>query len=445
MSELQFDGERAYQHLQYLCLDIGSRLGGSEGERKAAAYIADYFRSLGLATRLQEFSVRTYSVIENRLEVLDPPLGEIPCEIQCMNSDTPPEGITGEVVYVDSGAEEEVTPAVEGKIVLVLGGFRGDAILRAMRFHPLAVIAIEPTIATPPIRVKSLPEVRAKYGAVPTVRIAHEDGIRLVQAEVKKVRIIARTEEHDDISQNVIGELQGSAYPDEIVVIGGHYDTVLDIQGASDNTGGAVLVMELARIFSQAGSQRTMRFVAWGSEEMGLRGSICYVKTLKEKDKEARQAEGFVKDRDKTELDQHRLCINLDVHGAILGTNHVHVMGVADLSASARLLSKETGIAHDVDESVYSSDSAPFSDNGVPSISFVRSGGTTNYLHSFRDVIDYVHPEALERSGRFVELFMRRYIAGAAVLPFECKVPDDQRKKVRQYFEGRHYNYMEEK
>ncbi len=437
MPELLFDGKRAYEHLKHLSLDIGSRLGGSESEREAANYIADYLRSLGLETRLQEFPVRTYSLVEKRLEVLEPTLGEIPCEVTWLMADTPPEGLTGEVLYVDSGAEEEVTPAVEGKVVLVLGGIRGDAMERLMRFHPLAVISIEATIATPPIRIEALPEVREKIGAVPHVRITHEDGLRLVQSGAKRVRMVVRTEEHDSTSQNVIGELKGSLYPDEIVVIGGHYDTSLGIQGASDNTGGTVLVMELARVFSQAGSQRTMRFIAWGSEELGLRGSIHYIKSLKAKAKEERQAEGFVKERDKTELEQHRLCINLDVHGAILGTNHAFILGPADLTTAARLLSKEVGVAHAVDEAVYSSDGTPLSEGGIPSISFTRSGGTTNYLHSVRDVIDYVRPEALERSGRFTELFMRRYVSGAAVLPFERKVPDELQKKIREYFEKR--------
>jgi Zn-dependent M28 family amino/carboxypeptidase len=177
--------------------------------------------------------------------------------------------------------------------------------------------------------------------------------------------------------------------------------------------------------------------VAWGSEELGLRGSVHYVKTLKTQAKEEKKAEDYVKGRDKTELDQHVLCVNLDVHGAILGRNSAPVLGPADLSAAVRLLAKETGVAHEVKERVYSSDGTPLSEAGIPSVSFARSGGTTSYLHSVKDVIDYLSPGALERNGRFVELFMRRYVAGAAALPFKREIPEKQKKQIREYFEKR--------
>ncbi len=437
MTDLLFDGKRAYEHLRHLALDIPGRLGGSDGERHAADYIADYYRALGLEVRRQEFPVRSYDLLEKRLEILEPPLGEIACEAQWLMADTPAEGIEGELIFIENGNEEDMVPEISGKIAIVLGGIRGEAYERFMRLRPLARISIESEIAIPPLRVEALPEDRAKFGGIPGVRIAHEDGLRLLKAGARRARLVVRTTEIEATSQNVIADLRGSHLPDEIVVIGGHYDTSLGIQGASDNTGGTVLVMELARVFSQVGTLRTMRFVAWGSEELGLRGSVHYVKELKKQDKEARQAAGFVKGRDHTELDKHRLCINLDVHGAILGQNQAPVLGPADLAAAVRLLAREIGVAHDVSDEVYSSDGTPLSEAGVPSVSFTRSGGTTNYLHTPRDVIDYLRPETLERNGRFVELFLRRYVAGAAVLPFERKIPDEQQKKIREYFEKR--------
>jgi len=164
---------------------------------------------------------------------------------------------------------------------------------------------------------------------------------------------------------------------------------------------------------------------------------VHYIKNLKKQDKEQRKAEGFIKGRDRTELEQHRLCVNLDVHGAVLGQNKAHVLGPADLTAAVRLLAKESGIAHEVQEQVYSSDGTPLAEGGIPSVSFSRDGGTTQYLHTPGDIIDYLGPEALERSGRFVEMFLRRYVAQAAVLPFERTIPDEHKKQIREYFEKR--------
>lgn len=438
MSEdVRFDGQQAYRHLHHLAVEIGARLGGSPGEKQAAGYIESCFQELGLAARQQPFPVRTYAEGEARLEILDPPLGEIAAEGLYLSANTPPEGVSGEVLFIGSGELENIGPEIRGKIVLTLGGLRGEAHDRAMRFEPLGIITIMNQLATPPIRVEQLPEVRAKVGAVPEVLISHEDGLRLVREGARQARLLARSPEEEGTSQNVIGELAGSVYPDEIIVIGGHYDSSLGIQGASDNAGGTSLVMELARVFKERGSQRTLRFIAFGAEELGLRGSVHYIKELKAADKAARKEEGFVEGRDRTELDKHVLCVNIDVQGAMLGVNRSLTLGPSELTAAVKLLAKEMGPAFDVREDVYSSDGTPLSEGGIPSVSFARSGATTSYLHTPGDVIDYLGPEALEVQGRFIETFLQRYVAGARAFPFERKVPEEMQKKIREYFQKR--------
>lgn len=437
MTDLRFDGERAYAHLHHLAVEIGPRLGGSDSERRAAEYIKDYFEELGLHAWLEPFPVQSYDLTEKRLEILDPPLGEVFCEVYYLNQDTPPEGVEAEVVYVGPGELEHLGPEVAGQIVIMLGGVRGEVYEHLMRWKPVGVIMIEMEPDKRPLRVEMLPELREKFGAVPTVRIAHEDGLRLVKEGARRARLRVRTVETAATSHNVVGELRGDVFPDEVVVVGGHYDSSLDIQGASDNAGGTVLVMELARVFAQRGSKRTLRFATWGSEELGLRGSVYHVKALKKAHKEARKAEGFVKGRDRTELDKHVFCVNLDVQGAILGENGARTLGPGDLSAAVRLMAKEHGPAYEVKEGTYSSDGMPFSEAGVPSISFVRWGGTTRYLHTPGDVIDYLGPDALGESGRFVEEFLVRYVTEARAFPFEREVPDNLKKKIREYFEKR--------
>ncbi len=434
---IHFDGERAFAHLRHLAVEVGGRLGGSPEEKQAAAYIEAHFQGLGLSTRLQPFAVRTYGAVEARLEILDPPLGAIPCEMFYLSQDTPPEGAAGEVYFAGAGEREDIGPEWQGKIVALLGGLRGEAHDRAMRFHPLGIITITNQLATPPIRIEQLPEVRAKAGAVPEVLISHADGLRLVREGARRARIVARSSEGEATSQNVIAELPGTAYPDEIVVVGGHYDSSLDIQGASDNAGGTALVMELARVFAARGSERTLRFVAWGSEELGLRGSVHYIKELKAADKAARQAPDFVAGRDHTELEQHRLCVNIDVQGALLGRNRSEVLGPKELAAAVTLLARERGPAFEVEEDVYSSDGTPLSEGGIPSVSFVRSGATTSYLHTPGDVIDYLGSAPLALQGEFVETFLERYVARARSFPFEREVPDEMQKKIREYFQKR--------
>lgn len=66
---------------------------------------------------------------------------------------------------------------------------------------------------------------------------------------------------------NIEAEKRGTKNPDEIIVIGGHYDSVMDCPGANDNATGAAATLELARIFSQKPTDRTLRFVEFTNEE----------------------------------------------------------------------------------------------------------------------------------------------------------------------------------
>jgi Zn-dependent M28 family amino/carboxypeptidase len=85
--------------------------------------------------------------------------------------------------------------------------------------------------------------------------------------------------------RNLIAEIPGGARADEVVVIGAHYDTVLDCPGADDNTSGIAALLELARLLKTAHPARTIRFVAFVNEEppyfqTANMGSWVYAKQL---------------------------------------------------------------------------------------------------------------------------------------------------------------------
>lgn len=434
---LGFDGQRAFTDLQHLAVDIGGRLGGSSPEKQAAAYVEACFQDLGLATRQQAFPVLGFSLVEARLETLDAHHGAIPCEPFYLSQDTPAGGVEGELLFVGAAEVENIVPEISGRIVLVLGDLWGQAYDRAMRFGPRGIIRVGSRLAVPAARSKQLPEVRSRVGAVPELQISHADGLYLLQRGVRRVRMVVRTQESEDSSQNVIGDLVGSVYPEEIVVVCGHYDSALGIQGASDNAGGTAVMLELARVFKQRGTWRTMRFVAFGAEELGLRGSIHYVQQLEAADAAERQSPGFVTGSDRTELERHRLCVNIDVQGALLGNNICSVLGPGDLTSAVRLLSKEQGPAFSVREEVSASDGTPLSAAGIPSVSFARMGATSNYVHTPLDVVDHLGVAPLVEQGCFIEELLRRYVARARTLAFAREVPEHQLKSVRAYFEER--------
>src|SRR5215831_11629735 len=67
--------------------------------------------------------------------------------------------------------------------------------------------------------------------------------------------------------KNLIVEVPGATWPNEIVVIGAHYDTVYDCPGADDNSSGVAALLELARTLKGSHPARTLRFVAFVNEE----------------------------------------------------------------------------------------------------------------------------------------------------------------------------------
>ena len=76
-------------------------------------------------------------------------------------------------------------------------------------------------------------------------------------------------------TSNIIAELPGTSRPEEVVLVGAHYDALH--AGADDNTTGVAAVLELARVLSQYKFERTLRFVGFDFEEIGLVGSARYV------------------------------------------------------------------------------------------------------------------------------------------------------------------------
>lgn len=88
----------------------------------------------------------------------------------------------------------------------------------------------------------------------------------------------------DTKSYNVLGEIKGTDYPDEIIVAGGHLDAWDNGEGAHDDGAGIVQTMEVIHVFKTLGikPKRTIRFVAFMNEENGLMGGKKYAALVKE-------------------------------------------------------------------------------------------------------------------------------------------------------------------
>lgn len=91
-----------------------------------------------------------------------------------------------------------------------------------------------------------------------------------------------------DAGVNLIVEIRGTTHPDEIVIVGAHYDSVDDSPGADDNASGVAAMLALARKFANTKPARTLRFIAWTNEEpphfqTEAMGSYVYARRCRER------------------------------------------------------------------------------------------------------------------------------------------------------------------
>ena len=128
------------------------------------------------------------------------------------------------------------------------------------------------------------------YPKIPAVAIGLKDADRLAELITQGKKLTMTVETHgyfkpDTIGHNVIGELRGTEFPDEIITVGGHLDSWDNCEGAHDDGAGCVQTIEILRTFKAIGykPKRTIRFVLFANEENGLRGGTKYAEEAKAK------------------------------------------------------------------------------------------------------------------------------------------------------------------
>ena len=121
--------------------------------------------------------------------------------------------------------------------------------------------------------------------AVPTLVMRNEDYGRISRilndGTTVTLRVNIQNKEYPEgaTAYNAIGEILGSDKKDEIVMLGGHYDSWHDATGATDNGIGSSMMLEAVRILAalHVKPRRTIRVALWSGEEEGLLGSLAYV------------------------------------------------------------------------------------------------------------------------------------------------------------------------
>lgn len=302
----------AYERLALLTDLFGHRFSGSQALEDAIDWIIGQMQSDGLENvSTQNVLVPRWVRGEESLEITAPRPREIPVLGLGGSIGTPPEGIEGEILVVSSFDDLEARSGeAVGKIVLFNVPFThyGETVQYRRIGAPAAakagaVASLIRSVGPFSMQTPHTGSMRyeEEVPKIPHAAITIEDAEYIQRMSDRgtpvSVRLKMEAETHPPaMSRNVIAEIVGSEYPDEVVVMGGHIDSWDVGTGAMDDAGGCVAAWEALRIIIDLGlrPRRTIRVVLWTNEENGLRGARVY------------------RDSVASELDNHVLAIESD-------------------------------------------------------------------------------------------------------------------------------------
>ena len=307
-----YTSQEAMENLTVLCDEYGARFAGTPEEYDAANFIADCFKRYGLQNvKLEEYPYAGWTRGTATLEVIEP----IRRTLHCISLPYCPSGdITTELVsagYGSPGEYEALSNTATDKLVMAQSASPPDLgrwVHRKEKFER-AVLAG----ASGFIFVSEHPGVGPETGSlqnnreapIPGISVCKEDGEflkRLLARNSGKVTLKLKTTDINEprTSWNVVADLPGHENSEEMIILGCHYDGHDISQGAHDPASGMVSVIEAARALSTYAAdslKRTVRFIAFGTEEIGLTGAFRYV------------------DAHDSELDNIRFMLNMDAAG----------------------------------------------------------------------------------------------------------------------------------
>ena len=231
--------------------------------------------------------------------------------------------------------------------------------------------------------------------------------------ETKTVKIVLEQEAWEGKSHNVVLEIPGEI--DEWIVLTAHYDSTSLSTGAYDNMSGSIGILAMAEHFMTAPHKRGIRMILCGSEERGLLGSKAWVRDYPQ------LAEKCV------------LNVNLDMIGSIMGKFHACVTGEDKLVGYIEYFANEMGFGIGVRQGVYSSDSSPMADVGIPAVSFARlAANNTGTIHNSYDTLKLMKAEHMAADIAFIQAFTDR-MANAVRIPVKREMPDNMKERLDEY------------
>lgn len=384
------------------------RTGGNDGELRCAEYLRNKCAEMGLEAEILPFDVDMAHM--KRAEFCADGVS-IPCRgYLCAGS--------GEVeapLYYLRGTDPHSLSQCRGKIVMI-DGYMGYWMYQDILENGAVGFVTydgDANYADWDIDQRELRSYVSKGRKLPGVNINAKSAIELIRRGTVTGKILLEQEEYRGQSRNVMVELPGET--DDYITLTAHYDSTSLSQGAYDNMSGSVGILAAAEYFSAHPHRYGLRILWCGSEERGLLGSKAYCEANEEA------------------LKKTVLNINLDMIGSVMGKFIACCTSEEPLTHYIRYMAMERGWGIEVRQDVYSSDSTPFADKGVPAVSFARiAPHNTATIHNSYDTMALVKGEQMAADIGFILDFTER-MANAVRCPVAREMPDNMKEKLDIY------------
>lgn len=383
------------------------RTGGSPEELQTARYIQQRIGKMGLSASIEAFDVDMANIHE---AVFSADGIEIPCKgYLCAGS--------GEVeapFYYLRSFDKFSLSQCRGKIVMVDGYLRYWVYQDILENGAVGFVTYDGNVnyADDDIDQRELRSFVHKGNKIPGVNINAKSAIELIRKGVSTAKIILKQEEYLGKSHNVVLDLPGEV--PEYIALTAHYDSTFLSQGAYDNMSGSVGLLGIAEYFAKNPHRYGLRFIWCGSEERGLLGSKAYC----EKEENLKDCV---------------LNINLDMIGCIMGKFIYCATAEEKLGHYISYFASEMGFGIAGKQDVYSSDSTPFADKGIPAVSFARlAPENTATIHNSYDTVAVMKGEQMVEDIVFLTAFTER-MANAKLCPVAREIPDNMKEKLDIY------------
>ncbi len=308
------------ENLQELCDDIGGRVTGSEANKKAVEWAHNKFKEAGVPVQKEAFEMPVLWLPKTTFVQISGDVQFQPNAVAKYQS--PPGTYEGELLFAGNGSKEaldKIGEAARGKFLIVetdlcldINGLFAEYAAAAATETEAAKYGAKGIIfmaSRPAGLLYRFITSKVVDNKLPQLVMAREDAKRCIRNLQKGDQLNISTKIDAQVggqftSHNVIAEIKGSEFPEEVVVIGAHIDSWALGTGANDNGCNVSMMIDIARQMKKLGirGKRTIRFALWNGEEQGYFGSWAYTKAHQK------------------ELDDHIMALSVDIgSGAIIG------------------------------------------------------------------------------------------------------------------------------